>query len=57
MTDKSTQPPKRRYFADPGECKTCDDHEGGQGKMMPSHDPSPLCESGGYPHCTCERCF
>lgn len=23
----------------------------------PSHNPSPFCESGKRPHCTCDRCW
>jgi hypothetical protein len=36
-----------------GECLSCD-RDGQQG---PSHDPSPRCESGSRPHCTCDTCF
>jgi hypothetical protein len=24
---------------------------------MPAHKPSPRCESGKHPHCTCDICF
>jgi hypothetical protein len=27
------------------------------GPMTPPHTPSPWCESGGYPHCTCSYCY
>lgn len=38
-----------------GECAYCDEY-GGEA-MMPSHTPSPRCESGKRPHCTCDICF
>ncbi len=25
--------------------------------MQPAHKPSPRCESGKHPHCTCDICF
>lgn len=25
--------------------------------MTPPHTPSPWCESGGHPHCTCNFCY
>ena len=25
--------------------------------FAPSHKASPRCESGRYPHCSCDRCF
>jgi hypothetical protein len=28
-----------------------------QGSFGPSHYPSPRCQSGKYPHCTCGACF
>lgn len=27
------------------------------GSMTPPHTPSPWCESGGHPHCTCAYCY
>lgn len=53
----------RRGFAPKGECKTCDDEKGmreafpNRHSAYPSHDPSPNCESGKKPHCTCDVCF
>lgn len=38
-----------------GECAYCDQHR--YDEMMPKHDPSPRCESGKRPHCTCDICF
>lgn len=35
---------------DPLACGLC-------GKGGPSHNASPRCESGGYPHCSCSECF
>jgi hypothetical protein len=43
----------RRRRLPPGECPSCDR----DGKVGPSHDPSPYCESGSRPHCTCDLCF
>lgn len=45
----------RRRTTTKGECNFCDTHH--EDKMMPSHDPSPRCESGKKPHCTCDTCF
>jgi hypothetical protein len=28
-----------------------------RGEMGPRHQPSPRCESGKHPHCTCDTCF
>lgn len=25
--------------------------------FAPAHKPSPRCESGKHPHCTCDTCF
>lgn len=36
-------------------CPTC--AELARGSFGPSHDPSPRCESGKRPHCTCDICF
>jgi hypothetical protein len=38
-----------------GDCAYCQEHEGDP--MMPPHTPSPYCESGKQPHCTCSACF
>jgi hypothetical protein len=39
----------------PGECPGCvANRTYGYG---PSHDPSPRCQSGKRPHCTCDTCF
>jgi hypothetical protein len=48
----ATPTPRRRRLPF-GECPSCD-RDGQQG---PSHDPSPHCESGKHPHCTCDTCF
>lgn len=45
---------QRRRLVNP-ECRTCLEHGGGLG--CPPHDASPHCQSGSYPHCTCDRCF
>jgi hypothetical protein len=29
----------------------------GEMPFAPSHKPSPRCESGKRPHCTCDACF
>jgi hypothetical protein len=39
----------------PGQCAYCDAHR--NDLMMPYHTPSPRCESGKRPHCTCDTCF
>ena len=36
-------------------CEYCERHS--KDSMMPFHDPSPRCKSGGYAHCTCDTCF
>lgn len=36
------------------DCRYCAEHGG---EMMPPHDASPACESGGYEHCSCDTCF
>ena len=36
-------------------CPYCEIHKDDQ--MMPYHGPSPRCESGSRPHCTCDVCF
>jgi hypothetical protein len=35
-------------------CAFC---ERNKGKMMPPHDASARCKSGGHEHCTCDTCF
>lgn len=37
-------------------CPTCDTDPENK-KMMPPHDASERCESGKYPHCSCDTCF
>jgi len=38
------------------ECPTCVEIKA-SGGFGPRHDASPRCESGKYPHCTCDTCF
>lgn len=45
----------RRSEAPKGECRYCDENKGVP--FTPYHDPSPYCESGKHPHCTCDTCF
>lgn len=45
---------RRRIVMEEG-CPTC--AELARGSFGPSHDPSPRCESGKRPHCTCDICF
>lgn len=45
---------RRRIVMEEG-CETC--AELARGSWGPSHDPSPRCESGKRPHCTCDTCF
>jgi len=47
--------PRRRTEAPEGECRYCDENRGVP--FTPYHDPSPYCESGKRPHCTCDICF
>lgn len=56
-SDYNDPEPHVRYsrLRPPGECAFCDEHR--NDSMMPSHDPSPRCESGKHPHCTCDTCF
>lgn len=49
------QPFIRRRIATEEGCATC--AELARGSYGPSHDPSPRCESGKHPHCTCDVCF
>ncbi len=47
-------------LAPKGECKTCDDlreYEDPSAVMHPRHYAWSDCESGGHPHCTCDRCW
>lgn len=44
----------RRSEMPAGECRYCDENRGG---FHPPHDPSPRCDSGKRPHCTCDTCF
>ena len=46
---------RRIKFLTKGLCAYCDQHS--TEEMMPPHDPSPRCESGKRPHCTCDTCF
>lgn len=46
---------EKRYRLPPGECSYCDAHA--NDTMMPPHDASSACESGGHPHCTCDFCY
>lgn len=48
---------RRRQKAPEGQCKSCDEERARGNKFHPSHDPSPNCESGKHPHCTCDVCF
>jgi hypothetical protein len=45
---------RRRIVMEEG-CATC--AELARGSFGPSHDPSPRCERGKRPHCTCDICF
>lgn len=38
----------------PEPCTLCEQYAKTGG---PSHNPSPRCESGKRPHCTCDRCW
>lgn len=51
----------RMGVVDP-ECPGCADtiagvREGRWRPVGPGHKPSPACESGKHPHCSCDRCF
>lgn len=54
MTAPIAEPPPIRVMPE-GECAYCDSYR--DDSMMPPHSPSPLCESGKHPHCTCDCCF
>lgn len=43
----------RRRFVEG--CETCEHRR--DGGVVPPHDPSPACESGGKLHCSCDTCF
>jgi hypothetical protein len=45
---------RKRIIMEEG-CPTC--AELARGSFGPSHEPSPRCESGKRPHCTCDICF
>jgi hypothetical protein len=45
---------RKRIVTEKG-CPAC--AELARGSFGPSHDPSPRCESGKRPHCTCDVCF
>lgn len=46
---------RRRTVEECGYCAYCATY--GKESMMPYHDASDRCESGKYPHCTCDTCF
>lgn len=52
LTNPNVTPPTRDYGWT--WCEKC-------GRWMarggPDHDPSPRCQSGKRPHCTCDTCF
>ena len=52
--DRVNERLRRRIVMEEG-CPTC--AELARGSFGPSHDPSPRCESGKRPHCTCDICF
>lgn len=39
-----------------GACRGCDAQRAGD-VHSPRHNASPRCESGSYPHCTCDACW
>lgn len=39
----------------PDGCTYCNQNR--DTEMMPPHDASPRCESGGHNHCSCDICF
>ena len=47
-------PDKKRRRNKVEGCAYCEEHGDG---MMPPHDASPNCQSGGHSHCTCDTCF
>ena len=60
LFEQITSAPRRRNLLAEGECKICDDRRPTDPALIPPgppHDPSPRCESGGHPHCTCDTCF
>lgn len=38
-------------------CVACDHERANREAFFPNHFGSRMCESGGRPHCTCDRCF
>lgn len=38
-------------------CATCANNQERGSSFFPPHQPSPRCQSGGRPHCTCDACF
>lgn len=52
-TKPTTPPPSRQYVEG---CEMCALIKATPG-FGPRHDPSPRCESGKHPHCTCDTCF
>jgi hypothetical protein len=55
VRDKPPAAPTRRRIVMEEGCPTCAELAGGS--FGPYHDPSPRCESGKRPHCTCDICF
>jgi hypothetical protein len=51
---KDSEALRKRVVMEEG-CPTC--AELARGSFGPFHDPSPRCESGKRPHCTCDICF
>lgn len=47
--------PRKRIVMEEG-CATCAELATSS-QWGPPHDPSPRCESGKRPHCTCDMCF
>lgn len=52
VTPKHKQHP--RYYL---HCRICVKYKEKGSIFFPVHDPSPHCESGKFPHCTCDWCF
>ena len=38
-------------------CVACDHERDAAEAFFPGHHASRMCESGGRPHCTCDRCW
>lgn len=47
----------RRHQLPPGQCSYCDAERRDRSTFHPAHDPSPNCQSGKRPHCSCDVCF